>query len=586
MFPSRTAILAMVVAGGSVVLAAGCRPAATPAVAAPAPADPGWFEDVTDKVGLDFVHDAGPLGRLLLHAADHRLRRRSVRLRQRRPARHSAPPERRPPIVLQKQAVQAASGRPIPGRQRRLRPRLRRLEHGRGDRRRGQRRLARRAHHPVRRRQTVPQQQRRRHVHGRDERGRPGRTWVVPRRPPSSITTATGGSTSSSSATSITTRPCPAPGRVGRRTIATRKRSTASPPCCYHNVTGADGRPRFEDVTAASGLGRLPGPGLGVICADFDGDGWPDIFVANDGQPNRLWINQKDGTFKDEAVRRGVAYDGMGMAQAGMGVALGDVDGDGLEDLFVTHLGEETNTLWVQGPRGLFRDRTGALGPGGAALARHRVRDGAGRLRPGRRPGHRRGQRPRASGRGGAARGGRVGAVLVGLRGAQPVVRGRRQGRFRDLSPAQPDAVRPAERRPRPGRRRRERRRGAGPAGDDGRRAGAAAAQPGAQPRPLAGGAALRSGPGPRRGRRRGHGAGRRPALAAAGRPGRQLPVQRRPAGLVRPGFGGGGGLGRGTLARRLREEFVRGPADRLVDRLVVLRKGQGRPAAAEGRGG
>ncbi len=129
----------------------------------------------------------------------------------------------------------------------------------------------------------------------------------------------------------------------------------------YHNV-GSRGRPRFDDVTAASGLGRLAGPGLGVLCADFDGDGWPDVFVANDGQPNRLWINQKDGTFKDEAVRRGVAYNGMGLAQAGMGIALGDADGDGWEDIFVTHLGEETNALWVQGPRGLFRDCSGASG--------------------------------------------------------------------------------------------------------------------------------------------------------------------------------------------------------------------------------
>ena len=99
-----------------------------------------------------------------------------------------------------------------------------------------------------------------------------------------------------------------------------------------------------------------------MICADFDGDGWPDIFVANDGAPNRLWMNQKDGTFKEEAVQRGVAYNGMGKTQAGMGVALGDVDGDGLFDLFVTHLTEETNTLWKQGPRGRFRDDTAAAG--------------------------------------------------------------------------------------------------------------------------------------------------------------------------------------------------------------------------------
>jgi hypothetical protein len=132
----------------------------------------------------------------------------------------------------------------------------------------------------------------------------------------------------------------------------------------FHNRgRGPDGRwLGFEDVTAKSGLAALPGPGLGVVCADFDGDGWPDIFVANDAQANRLWINQKDGTFQDEAVLRGVAYNALGNAQANMGVALADVDGDGLPDLFVTHLTEETHTLWKQGPRGLFRDRTAALG--------------------------------------------------------------------------------------------------------------------------------------------------------------------------------------------------------------------------------
>jgi hypothetical protein len=119
---------------------------------------------------------------------------------------------------------------------------------------------------------------------------------------------------------------------------------------------------QFQDMTEKAGLSRFPGPGLGVVCADFNGDGWPDIFVANDGKPNHLWINQHNGTFQEEALERGLAYDGRGQTPANMGVALGDVDGDGHFDLFVAHLTKETHTLWMQKPRGMFRDRTVAAG--------------------------------------------------------------------------------------------------------------------------------------------------------------------------------------------------------------------------------
>jgi enediyne biosynthesis protein E4 len=151
----------------------------------------------------------------------------------------------------------------------------------------------------------------------------------------------------------------------GERSFCTPTRFPGVCSKLFHNrgsVPATDDKPaarvRFEDVSFPSGLGRLPGYGLGVLCADFDGDGWPDIFVANDGEPNRLWINRHDGTFADEAASRGVAYTLMGKAFAGMGIALGDVDNNGLLDLYVTHLTSETNTLWKQESRGQFRDRT------------------------------------------------------------------------------------------------------------------------------------------------------------------------------------------------------------------------------------
>ena len=138
----------------------------------------------------------------------------------------------------------------------------------------------------------------------------------------------------------------------------------------YRNRGPGDGvAVRFEDVTLASGLGSRPGPGLGIVCADFTGDGWPDILVANDGAANHLWVNQRDGTFREEAVSRGLAFNGMGQPEAGMGVALGDVAGEGRADLVISHLAEETPTLWLQTAPGQFADRTG---PAGLAALRRR----------------------------------------------------------------------------------------------------------------------------------------------------------------------------------------------------------------------
>ena len=141
-----------------------------------------------------------------------------------------------------------------------------------------------------------------------------------------------------------------------------KRLTSASPRHEQSLLTSAATKVGFEDVTARSGLAQTIGPALGVFCADFDGDRWPDIFIADDGQPNRLFINQRNGTFTEEATLRGLAYNALGGTAANMGIAPGDVDGDGLFDLFVTHLNWEQHSLWKQGPHGLFQDQTSATG--------------------------------------------------------------------------------------------------------------------------------------------------------------------------------------------------------------------------------
>ena len=132
----------------------------------------------------------------------------------------------------------------------------------------------------------------------------------------------------------------------------------------FHNrgAVAGKGQVAFEDVTIASGFSQAQGKALGILCADFTGDRWPDIFVSDDGVPNRLYVNQHNGTFKDEALVRGLAYNAMGTTAGNMGIGLGDVNSDGLFDLFITHLGFEQHALWVQGPRGLFQDQIALAG--------------------------------------------------------------------------------------------------------------------------------------------------------------------------------------------------------------------------------
>ncbi len=118
----------------------------------------------------------------------------------------------------------------------------------------------------------------------------------------------------------------------------------------------------FEDVTVKAGIAAADGPALGLSTADYNGDGWLDIYVANDATPNQLWFNQRDGTFKDEAMLGGAAVSGEGKPQASMGVDAGDYDGDGDEDLVMDNLTGEGNTLYRNDGSGLFEDVSLASG--------------------------------------------------------------------------------------------------------------------------------------------------------------------------------------------------------------------------------
>jgi hypothetical protein len=145
---------------------------------------------------------------------------------------------------------------------------------------------------------------------------------------------------------------------TGERDYCTPKMYQSVPARLFRNR--GDGT--FEDVTEAAGIGAAVGPGLGVVCADFNGDGWPDIYVANDGAPAHLWINQRNGTFKERSLLSGTAYNADGAPQAGMGVAAGDFDDDGDEDIIKTNLTKEGCNLYVNDGRGNFYDASMELG--------------------------------------------------------------------------------------------------------------------------------------------------------------------------------------------------------------------------------
>ena len=144
-------------------------------------------------------------------------------------------------------------------------------------------------------------------------------------------------------------------------------------PEAYHGETcwlfRNRGNGTFEDVTAKSGIFDSTSKSLGVGLLDYDRDGWPDILIANDTQPNKLYRNLRNGAFEDVAVRAGVAFSEDGKARAGMGIDTGDWDNSGAEGIAITNFDNEMMALYLAGRDGTYKDTARASGIGPASRA-------------------------------------------------------------------------------------------------------------------------------------------------------------------------------------------------------------------------
>src|SRR5205085_11649672 len=129
------------------------------------------------------------------------------------------------------------------------------------------------------------------------------------------------------------------------------------------------GNGTFEDVTARSGIFDSTSKSLGVALLDYDRDGWPDLLIANDTQPNKLYRNLRNGTFEDVAVRAGVAFSEDGKARAGMGVDAADFDNSGMEGIAITNFDNEMVALYRPTGQGVYKDIAQPAGVGQASRA-------------------------------------------------------------------------------------------------------------------------------------------------------------------------------------------------------------------------
>jgi tetratricopeptide (TPR) repeat protein len=156
-------------------------------------------------------------------------------------------------------------------------------------------------------------------------------------------------------------------GRAGRLDYCAPQVFDPVPDVLLHN----NGDGTFTDVSDAAGITAVPpSAGLGIICEDLTDDGWIDIYVSNDGDANYLWINQGDGTFEEAGLMTGSALNVHGQTEASMGLIACDIDGDLDLDLFMTHQSSETNTLYENlGDGRGFADVTGERGLGASSWA-------------------------------------------------------------------------------------------------------------------------------------------------------------------------------------------------------------------------
>ncbi len=132
----------------------------------------------------------------------------------------------------------------------------------------------------------------------------------------------------------------------------------------WHNL----GNGKFEDVTQKAGLGDPTSKSLGIAILDYNGDGWPDILIANDTQPNKLYLNKKDGTFEERGVPSGIAFSEDGVARAGMGVDAADYDRSGRPSVIISNFANQMMSLYHNEGNGLFVDEAPQSEVGRATL--------------------------------------------------------------------------------------------------------------------------------------------------------------------------------------------------------------------------